>query len=303
MKINTLTPPSSIEKDHHGSEKLYKKAYLNEINSLTDSMDHSPITKQKYVSKSKIEQDQMMKSSSSKLKNKIGGYYNPDEKLEVQTSFRSPKTISKTNSPIIHRNSLSNSLSLHNKVKNISPTPSPISARSQSSSQLLANNILKGHSRSPSNLSCNTSRTRYYSIQLPKESNKSDAYHGSGNVDEMAYKKNDQRYDMEVNDNILAASHSHLQNLTHHRSQSQSLHNKKEKEISNRKSPSTPSKSQKFFAEDKMNINNDYMIKNLYELKYINLALEKSKNQKYKINSIKVLPKKTTSTNYTSIGN
>jgi hypothetical protein len=284
LKMNSITPPSSIDKDHHESEKLYKKALLNEINSLTDSMDQSPLSKQKSLSRSKIEQEQMIKSSNSKLKNKISGYYKQDE---IQTNFRSPKTISKTNSPFNHGNSLSNSLSLQNKVKSISPTPSPISAKSQSSSQLLANNIMKSHSRSPSNLSCNTSRTRYYSIQLPKDSTtKSDAYHGKNNTEDMAYniKNDNKRYDMEINDNILQnfVHHSH----THSRNHSHSHHEKKEKELNNRKSPSIPSKVQKSFIEDKMNLNYDYSNKYVYE----NMSMERQKNKKYIMNS-NVLPK------------
>ncbi|OUM64981.1 hypothetical protein PIROE2DRAFT_8128, partial [Piromyces sp. E2] len=246
LKMNSLTPPSSIDKDHHDSEKLYKKALLNEINSQSDSgLDQSPISKHKSPNRNKMDSDSMMKSGSSKLKNKLNPFYKAEEnyqKMDVQSNFRSPKTISKTNSPFNPGNSLSNSLSLKNKVKSISPTPSPISAKSQTSSQLLPGNLMKSHShsRSPSNLSCNTSRTRYYSIQLPKDSSKNDVYHGTP---EEYSKKTDRRYDMD--DNILVHSYSQPQSFLHHHS---SHHDKKEKE--SKKSTSPLGKTQKFLGED-----------------------------------------------------
>jgi tau tubulin kinase len=248
LKMNSLTPPSSIDKDHHDSEKLYKKALLNEINSQSDSgIDQSPISKHKSPSKNKLDSDSMIKSGSSKLKNKISAYYKAEEnyqKMEVQSNFRSPKTVSKTNSPFNPGNSLSNSISLKNKVKSISPTPSPISTKSQSSLQILTGNLMKSrsHSRSPSNLSCNTSRTRYYSIQLPKDSSKNDGYNGT--PDEYS-KKTDRRYDIDVNDNVLMHSYSQPQSFLHHHS---SHHDKKEKES---KKPTSPlGKTQKFLGED-----------------------------------------------------
>lgn len=233
--MNSLTPPSSIDKDHHESENLYKKALLNEINSLSDSgIDQSPIIKKKSSSRSKIDSDSLMKSGSSKLKNKISPYFKSDEsfqKMDAKANFRSPKTISKTNSPFNHGNSLS-------------PSPSPISsAKSPTSSQLLAGNIITSHSRSPSNLSCNTSRTRYFSIQLPKDANKSDAYHGT--IDEYS-KKNERRYDnMEINDNFFMHTYAQAQSFLSH-----SHHDKKDKDSSRKKATSPLGKGSKFLGEE-----------------------------------------------------